>query len=484
MRHSLVSVCLAVLLASCATAEEGPGNGLQLSIVASKQKSGSVSIDRGGVFAVLFKNTSDKLIHLWSEKCQYGYDTLSFRVEEDGRTSLMCKRVPEDCDWKDYPPRTTTIPPGGTFSWEVSPSSFWWGERAWKGVPEPNTGSLVTLTAVLDIASTDDAKERDVWIGRVTSAPVRVKFVDPQLRTPHEYLSADCPQQALKLIEADPTWIAKTDDLRRTPLHVAVEYGFTDAAKWLLFNGADINARAYNNFTPLHLAKAPHVVHLLLRHGADVNARNVSERTALEEAACDDAHARQSPLYDLDPRYQVYSVITKVLLDAGAEYDIRSACYLDDLDRVRVLTTDKEQARDKIAMRAAATCGHANIVKLLLERGADPEDADYGGLPVSYFAVGYPSVLTLLFDAGSDPKVRLEYRGNGLGPEGSTLLHEAAEKGFLASAKLLLIREADVNAVDEHGRTPLDYAKLDDSHAAMHDLLKRNGGVNGKELSR
>src|SRR4029077_4756425 len=94
---------------------------------------------------------------------------------------------------------------------------------------------------------------------------------------------------------------------------------------------------------------------------------------------------------------------------------------------------------DKQAMRIAASYGRMQIVKLLLQHGGDPEDADFGGLPVSYFAIEHADVLKLLFDAGADPKVVVTYRGNGAGPEGSTLLHEAAEKGAIESAKLLLV---------------------------------------------
>src|SRR6266478_9579 len=123
--------------------------------------------------------------------------------------------------------------------------------------------------------------------------------------------------------------------------------------------------------------------------------------------------------------------ITKILSDARAEYDLHSACYLADIDRVRALVADpiKKRAPDKEAMRIAATYGQEKIVKLLLDHGADPEDADFGELTVSYFAIEHASVLKLLFDAGANPKVPVTYRGNGAGPEGSTLLHEAAEKG-------------------------------------------------------
>ena len=87
-----------------------------------------------------------------------------------------------------------------------------------------------------------------------------------------------------------------------------------------------------------------------------------------------------------------WHAITEILLKAGAKYDIRSACYLNDVERVRALLKDKKQARDTEAMRLAAMYGRVKIVKLLLAGGADPE-GDYSGLTASYFAIEHPKAL-------------------------------------------------------------------------------------------
>src|SRR5262249_20233866 len=127
-------------------------------------------------------------------------------------------------------------------------------------------------------------------------------------------------------------------------------------------------------------------------------------------------------------------------------------------ERVRALVADRMEARDKKALWYAATYGRVKVVKLLLEHGADPEDADRCGLTFSYFAIEHADVLKLLFDAGADPKVRVEYLGNGKGPQGTTLLHEAAGRGIIESAKLLVARGLDVNLTTTSGDTPLHEA--------------------------
>ena len=79
-------------------------------------------------------------------------------------------------------------------------------------------------------------------------------------QTPHSLLWDSTPedgQKALKIMMDDPTWVAKRDSDQRTPLHVAARFNHTSVVKWLLENGADVDAQAYNRFTPLHLTKNP-----------------------------------------------------------------------------------------------------------------------------------------------------------------------------------------------------------------------------------
>jgi ankyrin repeat protein len=459
MNYSLAASTLLALLALVPPiegADDSSRRDLSAIIVAGRDKSGTLTIDRHGTFKVVFTNRSAEPIRLWEEQCQEGYETLSFDTEDSsGFRSWMHKRPAHPWDWKDHPLKTITVLPGASTAWDVSPSAIW-GERVWKGVPEPNTEKMVTLTAILEIKATDAGREHGVWTGRVTSEPIKVLVVDTKLRTPHDYLWADCPKQALGIIQADRAWIMKRDDMERTPLHLAARLGFVEVARWLLLHDAEVNARAYNRFTPLLYTKHPEIVKLLLEHKADVNAKNASGRTALEEAASDYAYLERAPTRP--PSKENARAITKMLLAAGAEYDIRSACYLDDFERVRALVADKTQARDKAALLCAATSGRAKIVKLLLDNGADPEDADYGGLTISYFALDHPDILKLLFDAGANPRVRVEYHGNGQGPQGSTLLHEAVEKGNLETVKLLVSKGLDVKLRDSSGATPLNLA--------------------------
>jgi len=64
------------------------------------------------------------------------------------------------------------------------------------------------------------------------------------------------------------------DDNEWSPLHCAVIHRKLEEAKFLLQQGADVNARDYGGRTPLHLAKGHELVELLLSYGADANVRD------------------------------------------------------------------------------------------------------------------------------------------------------------------------------------------------------------------
>ncbi len=478
-RVTLMLFAALAIAAPTAAGEEKAAAGLSVAIVTEKDKAGTPTINHR-TFRVVFTNRSSKPIRLWSERCRPGYGALSFRVEDtDGVASLMHKRIADLTGMMEYIDlvnkrlNTITIPPGETFAWDVEPSSMVWDAWEWKNAPEANTGRLVTLTDVLSIQPSDAARKHGVWTGRFVSRPVKVLVVDPNLRTPHDYLQWGCPRQALKLIQANRMWMKKVDNNQCTPLHLAASLGFGEVAQWLLANGADLNARAYNDYTPLLYTTHPEIVKLLLTYKADVNAKS-GEQNALEQAAGDYAHTERIPGGGARAR-RLLSIV-KMLRDAGAEYGIRSAVYLGDIQRVQVLlTADKKQARDKEAMQQAAIYGRTKIVKLLLQHGADPEDADCFGLTVSYLAIEHPDVLKLLFDAGANPKVRVEYNGNGGRPQsqGSSLLYEAAERGLIESAKLLLARGVDVNQASSIGATAL-HAACRGGDVALVELLLRN----------
>jgi len=73
-----------------------------------------------------------------------------------------------------------------------------------------------------------------------------------------------------------------------TPLNVAALFGQSEAAGYLIENGADVNAANRDGSVPLLIAAFfGHIdtVELLLNNGADLNVRNSSGQTALESVS-------------------------------------------------------------------------------------------------------------------------------------------------------------------------------------------------------
>jgi ankyrin repeat protein len=72
------------------------------------------------------------------------------------------------------------------------------------------------------------------------------------------------------------------------PLNMAAMHQQVDIMKWLIEEGADVNAVSGNGFTTLHEACGfvddPEAAELLIKNGANIEALNYDGETALQEA--------------------------------------------------------------------------------------------------------------------------------------------------------------------------------------------------------
>ena len=126
---------------------------------------------------------------------------------------------------------------------------------------------------------------------------------------------------------------------------------------------------------------------------------------------------------------------------------------------------------------AASSRGHAAVVRILLQAGAQVE-ARCRGLTALFLAAegGHTAAALALVDAGA--LVDSKRRNDGL-----TSLHMAAYKGHSAVVRILLERGAEVNGVIKPGLTPLHSAS-ERGHeavvvAALHGVRRVDSADDG-----
>jgi ankyrin repeat protein len=271
----------------------------------------------------------------------------------------------------------------------------------------------------------------------------------------------------------------------RTPLAHAVAAGSSSVVQALLDRGVDPNVRDRQGRTPLFDAlalpvdQADAIIRRLIRAGASPEIAAINGETPLGLALGRPELRRwfnwqQWKLPARPPRGE----------------DLPAAAALGDLDAItKLLDLDlpihSVDAQGADALLRAAGSGHAALIGLLLDRGADPARAAPSGatpLSAAVTARREAAVATLL-ERGVAVDSRL--------PTGATPLMIAAALGFPEIVTRLLARGAQVNARDERGTSSLHAAaqfafrssETDSARRVLQLLLEHGADVNASNAS-
>ncbi|WP_148618653.1 ankyrin repeat domain-containing protein [Mariniblastus fucicola] len=330
---------------------------------------------------------------------------------------------------------------------------------------------------------------------------LRAQTWHPFEGSPQEFLQKGQPEEALRIMMSNPKWISLGDSRGRTPLHYAAKLNLPDVAKWLLENGADVNAAAKKNTsltysgtrsrvqeilkrpygeTALMFARTREMAKLLLDRGADINAvnelgetplfltqspevakyliANVSDlelkdnfgQTALQSVTKSIENGRfRVDEEDRKAYWRRRSEIAFELIKAGAECDIESAICLGDLVQVKRKYRPGPNNEYSFALKTAVRVGQVEIFKYLLaEESIDFNKPKLGYDSLFHHALKHPAIVKLFIENGADVNATLGLSGGMsgmhiIGLKALVIHHAVNVSAPPASIKLILDAGAD-----------------------------------------
>lgn len=273
----------------------------------------------------------------------------------------------------------------------------------------------------------------------------------------------------------------------QTVLHLAAQNDHDKVARLLLeHNGVDKQAKDKIGRTPFHIAAAHHVdvIQLFLDHKVEKEIRDNEGNTVLHLATASGREGNVKLLID-------NGFNTDAINNAG-ESPLHIACSQGNISITTLLLCHESREtinasnnggrtpinaknlKGRTALHHASKRGHDEVVKLLLDYGAQVDLQDQNGNTALHITC------VPWRNTGEIPKILLQHdaMANIQNEHGHTALHYAAMKGDSNLVQLLLKKNASVNIQNSEGETALHFAVEKGDPKLVQLFLEKKARVN------
>lgn len=272
-----------------------------------------------------------------------------------------------------------------------------------------------------------------------------------------------------------------------TLLHTACYYGHLPAIKELLSLRVDVNLRDYKGATPLHRAKNPEVMEILLEAGAHVNAEDSESNTPLH-VKCYGETGKPSELECIEMMLNKNVNLTirnsRGLMPIHCcvmqgRTDVMQLLLKHDRENSIAIAFSKENPKNPPSLIHLALANDFPVcAEWLLQNGFNFKEKEQDILMRRILTEQIKlerraDVIKFLLDNGADPSPKY--------PGGNAALHYAAGlSGPSDVLELLVAYKAEIDPVNVEGCTPLFFATQSNNKFAACVLIEQGANVRQK----